>query len=120
MSGNGGGSDDAWAKSRTPTATGDGEGGEEDAADPCDIVSVTNLNSPNPSVIASLRMGDVLSVRLLAGPPRILAATRGSQIAGSITSPEMPHIVACILRGVTYDADVLSVRGGICSVRVRR
>ncbi len=120
MSGNGGGSDDSWTKKRAPTATGGGEGGEEDVADPCDIESVTNLNSPNPALVASLKTGDVLSVRLLKGPPRILVAALGSRVAGSITSPEMPYIIACILRGVTYEADVLSVRGGICLVRVRR
>ena len=44
----------------------------------------------------------------------------GQQVAGSITSPEMPRIIDCIQKGVVYEADVVSVRGGICQVRVRR
>lgn len=89
--------------------------------DPCDIISLTNLNSPVPAVVTALRSGDVLDVHLQVGPPRILQArTSAGLVAGSITSPEMARIIECIRQGVVFVADVMSVSGGICQVRVHR
>lgn len=118
MSGGGGRSD--WTETRRPPPAGSGGGGGT-GVDPCDIVSLTNLNSPNPAVVPTLRPGDVLDVRLQAGPPRVLQArTAAGQVAGSITSPEMPRIIDCIRQGVIFVADVVTVRGGVCQVRIRR
>lgn len=121
MSGGGGRSD--WTETRTPPTQGTSGtgGGGSSASDGCDIVSVTNLNSPVKSVIGILRAGEQLGVRLQAGPPRILQAINSAGlVAGSITSPEMPRIIACILQGVTFVADVVFVRGGTCQVRLHR
>jgi hypothetical protein len=89
--------------------------------DRCDIVSLTNLNSPSAAVIGTLRPNDVMDVRLQAGPPRLLlAVTPAGQVAGSITCAEMARIIACIQQGEVYVADVVSVRGGVCQVRIHR
>lgn len=121
MSGGGRGID--WTDVGRPTSPGggDGGGGGGPDADPCDIVSLTNLNSPDAAVVGTLRPGDVLEVRLRAGPPRLLLAETGAgRIVGSITSAAMPRIIACIQKGETYVADVVTVRGGICQVRIHR
>ena len=123
MSGGGSGRD--WTEVGRPPATeasGGGDGGTGGPeADRCDIVSLTNLNSPNAAVVGTLRSGDVLDVHLQVGPPRLLlAATAAGQVVGSITSAEMARLIACIQQGESYVADVLSVRGGICQVRVHR
>ena len=121
MSG-GGGRD--WSEVGRPGPRDPGSGGGSGGGgqpDPCDIVSVTNLNSPNPAAIRTFRPGDVLQVAYQAGPPRLLLATTSAGVvAGSITSAEMPRIIACINKGVGYVAEVLSVRGGLCQVRVHR
>ena len=123
MSGGPGGND--WKdigrpSSPSPTGGGSGGGGTNDL-DPCDIVSFATLNSPVQIVIRALTPGDVLEIHLEPGPPRILQARTGSgQVAGSITAREMARIVECIQKGVVYVADVLSVVGGICQVRVHR
>ena len=119
MSGGGGGND--WTIVGRPALPGGGGGGDGPDADPCDIVSLTNLNSPNAAVVGTLRPGDMLGVRLQAGPPRLLLAETGAgRIVGSITSAAMPRIIACIHKGETYVADVVTVRGGICQVRIHR
>ena len=66
MSGGGGRDWSEVGRPATPSAGGDGAGGGQ--PDPCDIVSVTNLNSPNAAVIRTLRPGDVLQVAYQAGP----------------------------------------------------
>ena len=111
-----------WSETgRPPARAPGGGGGGEPGADPCDIVSHTNLNSPDPAVIRTLRPGDKLDVHLQAGPPRILQARNtAGLVAGSITSPEMPRIIDCMRQGVIFVADVVSVRGGVCQVRVHR
>ena len=123
MSGSGGGGSDTWRPTpitpNKPTGGDGGGGGGE--PDPCALVEVTNLNSPNRAVLATLRQGDLLEVVFQAGPPqRLLAQQPTGAIAGSITSPSMLQIIQCITtRGVSYVAEVLSVRGAICQVRVQ-
>ena len=68
-----------------------------------------------------MRAGDVLDVMFQSGPPqRLLAQQPSGTVAGSITSPSMLQIIQCITQtGIHYVAEVLSVRGAICKVRVR-
>lgn len=125
MSGPGGIS--SWPSDRSPPSgggTGGGAGnggGGGGGPDECDITTVTNLNSPVPAVVTTLRVGDVLAVRLQVGPPRVLVAeTSAGQVAGSLTPREMPRIIQCIQGAAAFEAEVLALRGGVCQVRVRR
>jgi hypothetical protein len=72
MSGGGGGGS-ARPDPVTPIAPKSGGGGGGPGggggADPCILVEDTNLNSPVPAVVATLKPGDVLTVRLVVGPP---------------------------------------------------
>jgi len=122
MSGGGGGGGD-WrpeAKPKTGGASGGG-GGQATVPDPCNIVETTVLNSPNKQVLASLRVGDFLSVSFEVGPPRrLLAKNKTGDVAGSITSPSMLQIIECINENnVQYIAVVQSIKGGTCEVRVQ-
>jgi hypothetical protein len=121
MSGGGGGGD-TWRPEPKPTPRPKGGGGGENVPpDPCNIVETTTLNSPNRTVVTTLRTGDLLTVVFQAGPPQRLVAEHSSgATAGSITSPSMLQIIQCITQGGHgYVAEVLSVRGAICQVRVR-
>ena len=106
----------------TPTAgtAGGAAGGGIAPADPCNIIETTPLNSPNRTVLAGLRTGDTLNVVFDPGPPqRLLAQTQQGAAAGSITSPMMLQIMECITQGGhTYVAEVISVNGAICRVRI--
>ena len=124
MTGSGGGGSDTWrptpvAPPRGSSGSGDGGGPQ---SDPCAISEVTNINSPNRAILATLRQGDILNVVFQQGPPqRLLVQNATGATAGSITSPSMLQIIQCInSAGVSYVAEVLSVRGAICQVRVQR
>lgn len=124
MSGGGGGGGDNWRPKPgvTPTNTGGGTGGGGGGApSPCDIIETTTLNSPNRTVISTLRIGDVLDVVFQSGPPqRLIAQQTVGAIAGSITSPSMMQIIQCITtHQVDYVAEVVSIRGAVCQVTVR-
>jgi hypothetical protein len=121
MSGGGGGGG-PWrpeVKPSTGPVPRPGGGPGPTPGDPCDITELTTLNSPNRTVLAGLRSGDVLDVVFDPGPPqRLTARTAPNIIAGSITSPMMLQIIQCIGQGYPYVADVLSVNGAICQVRI--
>jgi len=123
MSGSGGGG--AYdAPIRPPAKPREGGGGGQDgpagAPDVCAIDELTVLNSPNRAVTTSLRPGQQLQVRYDPGPPqRLLADVAPGATAGSITSPSMAQMIACIVtHGVLYVADVVSVRGAAVQVRI--
>jgi len=124
--GGGGGGNDNWrpepqaVPERPQPAAGGQGGGTAAPEDPCNIVERTPLNSPNRTVLSTLRVGDILNVVYQPGPPqRLVAEQSPGVIAGSITSPSMLQIIQCIQRGYTYVAEVLSIRGAICEVMVR-
>lgn len=109
MSGGGGGDTSDWRPA----------GGFGGGSDPCNIIEITALNSPNKAVISTLIPGDLLAVVYVFGPPQQLLAQKNGATAGSITSPSMLKIINCINQGRAYDAEVISVLGAICQVRVK-
>jgi hypothetical protein len=123
MSGGGPNRSDNWRPVpkqpvKSKSGTGDGGGGEPN---PCDITEITNLNSVDRTVLSTVRVGDVLTIVYLVGPPRrLVARTAGGNIVGSITSPSMPQIIQCMTQSnYGYEATVLSIRGALCQVELR-
>ena len=120
MSGGGGGGS-ARPDPVTPIVPKSGGGGEGGAGggDPCSLIEDTNLNSPVPAVVATLKPSEVLAVRLVPGPPvRVVVQTAAGLTAGSITGAKLPQIIKCLEAGVNYKADVVSVKGAAVRVRV--
>lgn len=103
MSGSGGGS---WT---TPSG------------DSCEtLTSDTTLTSPDPAVISQLQVGTLLDVEVDdSGAHPVIHAMYQGQVAGSITSSIIQKLVECIEGGHEYVAQVLSIQGGTCRVRVR-
>lgn len=119
--GGGGGNDEEWRKTGDPVAGGGGSGGggKSPPGNPCDIVDVTMLNSPDRAVLSTLSAGDVLTLNYLQGPPRrLVAETDKGQAAGSITSIALPQLIKCMQANVKYKAEVISVKGALCQVRI--
>ena len=96
-----------------------GGGGGSGAPDPCDIVEIAPLNSPQPAVVATLNIGDVLQVNLnRQGAHPVLEVLAGGQRAGALTHRNHVRIIACIDAGISYQAVVMSKRGGSVEVRI--
>ena len=121
MSGSGGGGSSTSRNRDQPSGLPEhgGTSGQDGSAsrDPCDITEVTTLNSPDRTVLATLRDADVLVIQLQDG--RRLLAKHGDRVAGSVTSASHARILQCMRQGREYEAVVLSVRGGACQVRLQ-
>ncbi|MFC0387627.1 hypothetical protein [Muricoccus vinaceus] len=105
-----------WREPARPVRDGTGV----TAVDLCDFTDRTPLASPNPPVIRSLSVGDLLSIILVKGPPTVVEARNGQgQTAGSITSTMLAQLTECLQGGRQYVAEVISIHGGTCIVEVR-
>ena len=115
MSGGGGtagSSRDIWH----PKTSGAGRG-ETD----CDITEYTNLNSPNPTVVETLKINDILTIDLDDRKPvRLVAKTDDGKIAGTITSKLMRDIAECIQKGFEYEAEIQLIDNGLVKVWIRQ
>lgn len=127
MSGSGGTRDDyrtsTMIGSSRPSGGGAGDGGGgEGGDDPCAIVQDAPLNSPNPGVMASLSVGDILDVVLSGAPPHQILQVRtlAGQVAGSLTHRGHLAILRCITAGNNYRAEVMQKTGGSVIVRIER
>jgi hypothetical protein len=122
MSGGGNGRDDGYIPTPAPVVKpgGGGGGGGQGGTDPCDIVEIAPLNSPQPAVVATLNVGDVLAVNLnRQGPNPVLEVLDGGgRRAGALTHRNHVHLIACIDAGRAYRAVVVSKRGGSVEVRI--
>lgn len=102
------------------SGSGGGGGWSDPVQDSCEkLTSETTLTSPVRETIAQLSKGALLDIRVdnVSGTRVVRAIYKGS-IAGSITSAIIQKIAECIEKGHSYVAEVLSVQGGACRVRV--
>ena len=98
---------------------GGGGGGLDRAQTSCEtLTDTTVLNSPNSSVVPSLKKGDVLTLAARpSGNSVIVEARQGNRVAGSITSAIIQRLIECMKQGHEYVAEVLeNAQGGACKV----
>jgi hypothetical protein len=82
------------------------------------LIMKTNLASPDPVVLATLKKGDELEV-VSASPTGPAQAMAKGKIAGSIVTPQLMLLLNCIEQGFNYVAIVRRLDGGLCEVEVR-
>jgi hypothetical protein len=122
-SGGGGGNTNDWRPASTISnavggeAGGAGDGGPQVGSNPCLFTEVTNLASPNITVVNTLTVGSVLTVVLQNAPLRVVAMA-GAATAGSITSARLPDIIQCLRSGQRYEARVTQINGGAVTVEI--
>lgn len=81
------------------------------------LTFATPLNSVNPHVLSTLKIGDELLICEHAGS--IVATDTAGNIAGAITAVELAQLFACMEAGYRYVGVVESINGGTCLVRIR-
>ena len=84
------------------------------------LAQSTTLNSPNKTVLANVKKGDRLEIRIQqSGKALIVEALHRGQVAGTITSSIIQRLAECIQQGFQYEAEVTDeVKGGACRVHV--
>jgi hypothetical protein len=88
------------------------------AGSECDVHEITNLNSPQRSVLSKLAVGSTLKIKLNGSV--LQAVTSTGDIVGAITSPGMEQIRICIRKRKAYIAIVRAINGGQCEVEIKR
>lgn len=79
------------------------------------LIVVTTLMHPNGELLATLAVGDVLTVHSVAGE---VTAQYGEEIVGVVEAPEKSRIIECMKAGTIYVADIILIEGTICKVRI--
>lgn len=117
MGGSGGGSSSGSGSGGGFPGGGSGSaGGSGSGVDCYQLTFETTVASPNPSVLATLSVGDLCDLMLLSGPTRIAVLTRpGGSVLGAIAN-RWEDLVGCIGQGVAFEAEMLTVTS---PVRVR-
>jgi hypothetical protein len=98
---------------------GSGSGGYTPApSSPCARLAFqATVNSPNPSVISQLSVGDSLNVSLNPQGQGVVVESN-DVMAGAITATQVAQLVNCINSGFEYRAVVVQINGGQCVVRI--
>lgn len=92
--------------------------GASELALSCPILTFqTPLNSVDPTVLATLSVGDVLQIEERDGV--VLALTDKGETVGSITAIELSTLLACLTAGYGYVGLVESINGGTCIVTIK-
>lgn len=104
-------------------SSGGGGGGVsgDDEVIACDTLRFeTQIASPVPSVVHTLKIGDELRI-VIASATRtqeIQVVTAGGQLVGGLLAVKVQRMRECMLESHTYKATVLSVTGGQVRVLV--
>lgn len=77
------------------------------------------LSSPQFKVLAKLESGDVLSVQLDPRFEGVVQALLVDEPAGSIAGDKKNSLVGCLHNGYRFEAEVIELKGGQCTVDVR-
>jgi hypothetical protein len=78
-----------------------------------------SINSPQPNIVSSLTIGNVLDVKLQTTPTIAVIAVLAGTAVGALTGTQVNALVNCIQNGYRYEATVVAVVGGKCTVDVR-
>lgn len=97
------------SRGRTPTVP----------SSPCERLTFrATINSPQPAIIGRLTVGDILLVQLQTTPTPAVVVLHNGAIAGALTGPKVNELVKCIQNGFQYQAEVMALQGGSCTVDV--
>jgi len=80
------------------------------------LTVITVLVKPDEEVLTSIKVDDILIVQVLDGD---LVVMYGQDIVGYVDVPEKARFISCLQSGTFYVADVLSIEGFQCKVRIR-
>lgn len=99
--------------------TGSGSWTPNVPSSPCERVNFrATINSPQPAVIASLKLGDSLDVALQTTPTTVIVVLHDGLVAGSLAGTGVMQLISCIQNGFTYEATVVAINGANCTVQV--
>lgn len=98
-------------------SSGGGGGGASvnDEVIACDVLRFeTQIASPNPAVVPTLKIGDELQVIIASSSntQEIQVVTSGGQLVGGLLAAKVQRMRECMFENHAYKATVITVTGG--------
>ena len=75
------------------------------------------MNNPRSQVLSQVSVGDVLPVTKQSNSAVV---TYNGQLLGALTGGFITTLKACLDLNVSFEAEVVQIQGGSCSVEIRR
>ena len=100
--------------------SGNGNGPDSSTSTDCKSLNIrTQIASPDPKVIATLSVGDLL--KIVVKPPRGPATfvTKKGETAGALLPGDLHQLIDCINDGYEYVGKVVSIKGANCQVLIK-
>ena len=99
---------------------GGGSGGGHDDESPCDKVRFeAQLTSPQPAVVVTLTVGDVLDIAIVTMKGQVVVQVlKNGKVVGGLAGPDATRLRNCIEQGHHYKAAVRGISGGQIRVLV--
>lgn len=96
-----------------------GRGRRGSSGNKCEDISFeTTLYSPDPSVLALIKKGDILAIDYTSPKGPLIAVHKG-KIAGTIITKLSPQLIVCIESGVKFIGVVKTITGGSCTMQIK-
>jgi hypothetical protein len=88
--------------------------------DSCNELTInTQIATPQAEVIATLSVGDLLTIQISSDQHTVQILDINGKVAGNVISSKLIRLINCINNGTIFIAEVLSVDGGACEIQVR-
>lgn len=79
----------------------------------------TYLASPQAEAMEAMEVGSILAIHAVSATGPILAVSSNGETVGSIISREQIRLLKCLVKGVNFIAEVISINGAECRVQIR-
>lgn len=88
--------------------------------DPCGTLAFrAQINSPQPAALTQLQAGAKLILQLaLPAQTSVIAWHNGIQV-GALTGVKVASLINCLCNGYGFEAEVVTISGGLCAVDVK-
>jgi hypothetical protein len=85
----------------------------------CKFDIITNIASPIPAIVSTLKVGEILDVVLQAARGPVALITSSGQQAGGVLFDDIAELIQCLSQGNEYKAKVIEKKGGNVQVRIK-
>lgn len=95
-------------------SNGGGGGGGPDQELPCEQLRFeAQLTSPQPAVVATLSVGEVLAIAVVTMNGQVVVQVRkNADVVGGLIGPDATRLRNCIQNGHQYKATIRAINGG--------
>ncbi len=82
----------------------------------CDLLNAeTTLCNPDEDLLLKVKVGDILPVAIYGTTLTVMV---DKEVLGTIEIPQKNQFILCLKSGTFYVAQILSIKDGICRIKI--